>query len=71
MKIERWKLGLGVLLILALLALSVPWGGDLGWAYLADRQYTLARDMFTEALRGDTTDAHLWVGLATAYEALG
>jgi len=29
-KIERWKLGLGVLLTLALLALSVPWGADLG-----------------------------------------
>ncbi len=71
MKIERWKLGLGVLLTFALLVLSMPWGGDLGWAYLADRQYTLARDMFTDALRGDTTDAHLWVGLATAYEALG
>ena len=27
--------------------------------------------MFDRALRGDTTDAHLWVGLATAYEALG
>ena len=71
MKIERWKLGLGVLLTLALLALSVPWGGDLGWAYLADRQYALARDMFAEALRGETTDAQLWLGLATAYEALG
>jgi len=70
-RIERWKLGLGVLLTLALLALSVPWGGDLGWAYLADRQYALARDMFTEALRGETTDAQLWLGLATAYEALG
>ena len=71
MKIERWKLGLGVLLTLALLAMSVPWGGDLGWAYLADRQYALARDMFAEALRGETTDAQLWLGLATAYEALG
>ena len=71
MRIERWKLGLGVLLTLALLALSVPWGGDLGWAYLADRQYALARDMFTDALRGETTDAQLWLGLATAYEALG
>jgi tetratricopeptide (TPR) repeat protein len=70
-KIERWKLGLGVLLTLALLALSVPWGGDLGWAYLADRQYALARDMFTDALRSDAGDAHLWVGLATAYEGLG
>jgi predicted Zn-dependent protease len=70
-KIERWKLGLGVLLTLALLALSVPWGADLGWAYLADRQYTLARDMFTDALRGDATDAQLWLGLATAYAALG
>ena len=71
MKIERWKLGMGVLLTLALLALSVPWGADLGWAYLADRQYTLARDMFTDALRGDATDAQLWLGLATAYAALG
>ena len=43
-----------MLLTLALLALSVPWGGDLGWAYLADRQYALARDLFTEALRGET-----------------
>ena len=71
MKIERWKLGLGVLLTLALLALSVPWGADLGWTYLADRQYTLARDMFADALRGDATDAQLWLGLATAYAALG
>ena len=71
MKIERWKLGAGVLLTLALLALSVPWGGDLGWAYMADRQYALARDMFTEALRGESTDANLWLGLAAAYEALG
>jgi tetratricopeptide (TPR) repeat protein len=70
-KIERWKLGLGVALTLALLALSLPWGGDLGWAYLADRQYALARDMFTEALRGDSADAHLWLGLAATYEALG
>ena len=71
MKIERWKLGLGVLLTLALLALSVPWGGDLGWAYLAGRQYELARDMFTQALRADATDADLWLGLAATYEALG
>jgi tetratricopeptide (TPR) repeat protein len=70
-KIERWKLGAGVLLTLALLALSVPWGADLGWAYLADRQYALARDMFTEALRGESTDANLWLGLAATYEALG
>jgi len=70
-KIERWKLGLGVLLALALLALSVPWGADLGWAYLADRQYELAREMFTEALRGEPTDANLWLGLAATYEALG
>lgn len=71
MRIERWKLGMGVLLTLALLALSVPWGGDLGWAYLADRQYALARDMFIEALRGEPTDANLWLGLSAAYEALG
>lgn len=71
MRIEGWKLGLGVALTLMLLALSVPWGADLGWAYLADRQYELARDMFSEALRGEPTDANLWLGLATTYEALG
>jgi len=70
-KIERWKLGLGVMLTLALLALSVPWGGDLGWAYLAARQYARAQEMFTEALRGDRTDGDLWLGLAATYEALG
>lgn len=71
MKIARWKLAVGVLLTLALLALSLPWGADLGWAYLASRQYTQARDVFTEALRGEPGDANLWVGLASAYEALG
>jgi tetratricopeptide (TPR) repeat protein len=70
-RIEGWKLGLGAALVLALLMLSVPWGADLGWAYLADRQYELAREMFAEALRGEPTDANLWLGLATAYEALG
>jgi tetratricopeptide (TPR) repeat protein len=70
-KIERWKLGLGVLLTLALLALSVPWGGDLGWVYLAARQYARAQEMFAEALRGDRTDGDLWLGLAATYEALG
>jgi tetratricopeptide (TPR) repeat protein len=70
-KIARWKLAVGVLLTLALLALSLPWGADLGWGYLASRQYTQARDVFTEALRGEPGDANLWVGLASAYEALG
>ena len=71
MKIERWKLALGVVVTLALLALSVPWGADLGWAYLADRRYALARRVFSDALRGDPTDGDVWLGLAAAYEALG
>jgi tetratricopeptide (TPR) repeat protein len=70
-KIERWKLAAGVLVVVALLALSVPTGGDLGWAYLADRQYGRAREMFAEMLRRDTADIDLWLGLAAAYEALG
>jgi len=69
--IERWKLGLAVLVTLGLLALSVPWGADLGWAYLADRQYALAERMFARALDGDRGDADLWLGLAAAYAALG
>ena len=71
MKIERWKLVLGVVVTLSLLALSVPWGGDLGWAYLANRQYALAERMFTQTLRGDPGDADLWLGLAATYAALG
>lgn len=71
MKIEGWKLLLAVVVTLALLALSVPWGADLGWAYLADRQYALARRVFSEALRGDSSDGDVWLGLAAAYEALG
>ncbi|MGH7315955.1 MAG: tetratricopeptide repeat protein, partial [Candidatus Rokuibacteriota bacterium] len=71
MKIERWKLATGVVIVLALLALSVPSAGDLGWAYLATRQYARAQRMFTDALRGDTTDASVWLGLAAAHEALG
>lgn len=71
MKIERWKLALAVVVTLALLALSVPWGADLGWAYLADRRYALARRMFSDALRGDPTDGDVWLGLAATYEALG
>ena len=71
MKIERWKLVLGVVITLALLALSVPWGGDLGWAYLAERQYALAERMFNQALRSDPRDADLWLGLAATYAALG
>ena len=30
MKIERWKLALAVVVTLGLIALSVPWGADLG-----------------------------------------
>jgi tetratricopeptide (TPR) repeat protein len=70
-KIERWKLVLGVVVTLALLALSVPWGGDLGWVYLANRQYALAERMFAQTLRGDPGDADLWLGLAATYAALG
>ena len=54
MSIERWKLTLAVVVTLGLLALSVPWGADLGWAYLADRQYALA----------DTAVALGWAGRA-------
>ena len=71
MKIERWKLALGVLVTLGLLALSVPWGADLGWAFLADHQYARAERMFLEALRGEPGDGNLWLGLAATYEALG
>ena len=71
MSIERWKLGLAVVVTLGLLALSVPWGADLGWAYLVDRQYALAERMFARALDGDRGDADLWLGLAAAYAALG
>jgi tetratricopeptide (TPR) repeat protein len=70
-KIERWKLALGVLVTLGLLALSVPWGADLGWAFLADHQYARAERMFVEALRGEPSDGSLWLGLAATYEALG
>jgi len=70
-KIERWKLAAGVLVVLALLALSVPTAGDLGWAYLADRQYGRAREMFAGMLRRDPADIDLWLGLASTYEALG
>jgi len=70
-RIERWKLATGVLVVLVLLALSLPWGGDLGWAYLADRRYALAQRMFSEALAGNSRDADLWLGLAVTYEALG
>ena len=71
MKIERWRLLLGVVVTLALLALSVPWGGDLGWAYLAEGQYALAERAFTRALRGEPGDADLWLGLAATYAGLG
>ena len=46
MKIERWKLALAAVVTLGLLALSVPWGADLGWAFLADHQYARAERMF-------------------------
>ncbi|MGH7400009.1 MAG: tetratricopeptide repeat protein, partial [Candidatus Rokuibacteriota bacterium] len=71
MKIERWKLAAGVVIVLALLALSLPSAGDLGWAYLAGRQYARAQRMFTDALRDDPADAGAWLGLAAAHEALG
>ena len=71
MKIERWKLALAVVVTLGLLALSVPWGADLGWAFLADHQYARAERMFVEALRGEPSDGELWLGLAATYEALG
>ena len=71
MKIERWRLLLGVVVTLVLLALSVPWGGDLGWAYLAEGQYALAERAFTRALRGEPGDADLWLGLAATYAGLG
>lgn len=71
MKIEPWKLVAGVVAVLALLALSMPSRGDLGWAYLADRRYALAQEMFTETLRRDPADADLWLGLAAVQEALG
>ena len=71
MKIERWKLALAAVVTLGLLALSVPWGADLGWAFLADHQYARAERMFVEALRGEPSDGELWLGLAATYEALG
>lgn len=71
MSIERWKLALGVVVTLGLLAMSVPWGADLGWAYLADRQYALAERMFARAVAGDPADGNVWLGLAASYAALG
>ena len=71
MKIERWKLALAAVVTLGLLALSVPWGADLGWAFLADHQYARAERMFVEALRGEPSDGELWLGLAATYAALG
>src|SRR6185295_4903165 len=70
-KIERWKLALAAVVTLGLLALSVPWGADLGWAFLADHQYARAERMFVEALRGEPSDGELWLGLAATYAALG
>src|SRR5262249_25246577 len=40
-------------------------------AYLADRQYGRAREMFAGMLRRDPADIDLWLGLASTYEALG
>jgi tetratricopeptide (TPR) repeat protein len=70
-KIERWKLVLGVAVTVALLALSLPWAGDLGWAYLAEGKYALAERLFSRALGGDPGDADLWLGLAAAYAGAG
>jgi len=70
-KIERWKLAALALGVLALLALSFPSRTDLGWGYLAQRDYERARAQFRRQLRSDPSDPETWLGLAAVYEALG
>ena len=70
-KIERWKLGLGGAAHPRAPRAVDAVGGDLGWAYRLTGSTPCPGHVQSNALRGDTTDAHLWVGLATAYEALG
>jgi tetratricopeptide (TPR) repeat protein len=71
MRIAPWKLGIAAALVLALLTLSLPTGTDLGWAYLSQRDYATARELFTQGLRRDPTNPETWIGLAAAFEALG
>jgi len=69
--IEPWKLVASIVAVLALLALSLPTGADLGWAYLADHRYAEAQRKFADLLARDPGDAELWVGMAAVQEALG
>jgi tetratricopeptide (TPR) repeat protein len=70
-KIGPWKIVAFLGGVLALMVVSLPTGTDLGWRYLADRDYQRARDTFTEQLRRDATDPETWLGLAAVHEALG